>query len=308
MTALADAGSTNILAQYEYGPFGELLRATGPMAKANPFRFSTKYQDDETDLVCYLHRFYSPSTGRWLSRDPIDDPGFILLQEDADLGGEASLNAFYFVGNDPIDGYDFLGLTVGADEIWDFINISIDVVSLWGCVKGGEVAGAFLDTGGLAFDVTAAVVPFVPGGAGAAIKTWRLSRSSRIIVGKMLTAARAVKGADRIAHIKVLRWTVVKGDAAHHIIAETGANSLWLKGTLKKQMDALRARATRVGFDINAAENGVALPSKFHKNLDSIAYYQRVLEAFKNAKKKEDFLRGTDKLAEELLRESGKLR
>jgi hypothetical protein len=33
---------------YQYGPFGELLRATGPMAKANPFRFSTKYQDDET--------------------------------------------------------------------------------------------------------------------------------------------------------------------------------------------------------------------------------------------------------------------
>jgi len=28
------------------GPFGEVLRATGPMAKANPFRFSTKYQDD----------------------------------------------------------------------------------------------------------------------------------------------------------------------------------------------------------------------------------------------------------------------
>ena len=35
----------------EYGPFGEFIRATGPMAKANPFRFSTKYQDDETDLV-----------------------------------------------------------------------------------------------------------------------------------------------------------------------------------------------------------------------------------------------------------------
>ena len=33
----------NALTCFE-GPFGELLRATGPMAKANPFRFSTKYQ------------------------------------------------------------------------------------------------------------------------------------------------------------------------------------------------------------------------------------------------------------------------
>jgi hypothetical protein len=33
-----------LVAHYQYGPFGEVLRATGPMAKANPFRFSTKYQ------------------------------------------------------------------------------------------------------------------------------------------------------------------------------------------------------------------------------------------------------------------------
>ncbi len=31
-------------------PISPFSRATGPMAKANPFRFSTKYQDDETDL------------------------------------------------------------------------------------------------------------------------------------------------------------------------------------------------------------------------------------------------------------------
>ena len=52
------------------GPFGEVLRATGPMAKANPFRFSTKYQDDETDLLYYGYRYYSASTGRWMSSGP----------------------------------------------------------------------------------------------------------------------------------------------------------------------------------------------------------------------------------------------
>jgi hypothetical protein len=43
---------------YEYGRFGEVISATGPMAKVNPIRFSTKYQDDETDLLCYGFRFY----------------------------------------------------------------------------------------------------------------------------------------------------------------------------------------------------------------------------------------------------------
>ncbi|MGB2636081.1 MAG: RHS repeat-associated core domain-containing protein, partial [Candidatus Acidiferrum sp.] len=55
----------SIAAQYEYGPFGELLRATGPLAFVNPFRFSTKYQDDETGLLYYGHRYYNTSMGRW---------------------------------------------------------------------------------------------------------------------------------------------------------------------------------------------------------------------------------------------------
>jgi RHS repeat-associated protein len=57
------------------GPFGEVIRATGPMAKANPFRFSTKYQDDETDLVYYGYRYYSASMGRWSNRDPFAENG-----------------------------------------------------------------------------------------------------------------------------------------------------------------------------------------------------------------------------------------
>src|SRR5262245_35880752 len=51
------------------GPFGEVVRATGPMAKPNPLRFSTKYQDDDTDLVYYGYRYYSANIGRWLTRD-----------------------------------------------------------------------------------------------------------------------------------------------------------------------------------------------------------------------------------------------
>jgi uncharacterized protein RhaS with RHS repeats len=49
--ALCKGSDGSWAAQYEYGPFGELIRANGPMAKANPLRFSTKYQDEETGLV-----------------------------------------------------------------------------------------------------------------------------------------------------------------------------------------------------------------------------------------------------------------
>jgi RHS repeat-associated protein len=51
------------------GPFAEVLRSTGPMANVNPFRFSTKYQDEETGLLYYGFRYLGD--GRWLSRDPL---------------------------------------------------------------------------------------------------------------------------------------------------------------------------------------------------------------------------------------------
>lgn len=75
VSALVAAASGTVSATYEYGPFSEVLRQTGPMAKANKFRFSTKYQDDESDYLYYGYRSYNPSIGRWLSRDPIAEGG-----------------------------------------------------------------------------------------------------------------------------------------------------------------------------------------------------------------------------------------
>src|SRR5690606_8668473 len=97
VVALVNAADGTVSARYEYGPFGELVRATGTMAKLNPFRFSTKYQDGETDLLYYGYRYYNASTGRWLSRDPINECG--------------SKNICAAADNDLINRTDRLGLS-----------------------------------------------------------------------------------------------------------------------------------------------------------------------------------------------------
>ena len=56
LVALTDAVTGENSAVFEYGPFGELLRATGPMADQMPLRFSTMYADDVTGDVKYLYR------------------------------------------------------------------------------------------------------------------------------------------------------------------------------------------------------------------------------------------------------------
>jgi RHS repeat-associated protein len=105
------------LAHYEYDPFGNPLVATGDLATANPFRFSTKYTDDETGLVYYGYRFYNPELGRWLSRDPIGETAFFAQYtkgKDRDsikaLAVEGLAPPYLFVYNSPISRYDDKGL------------------------------------------------------------------------------------------------------------------------------------------------------------------------------------------------------
>ena len=101
---LVSADDGSLVAQYEYGSFAEPLRATGPLAADNPFRFSTKYTDPETGLIYYGYRYYNPSTGQRPNRDPIEE-----------IGG---INLCGFVGNNPISRVDILGLIPPMDVPW----------------------------------------------------------------------------------------------------------------------------------------------------------------------------------------------
>ena len=64
---------------FEYGPFGESIRATGSKVDLFDFRFSTKPIGQETGLVVYQLRYYNPQTGRWLNKDPIGEDGGLNL-------------------------------------------------------------------------------------------------------------------------------------------------------------------------------------------------------------------------------------
>jgi RHS repeat-associated protein len=97
VTAVIDSSQT-VVAAYTYDPFGNLLTSTGSLDQ--PYQFSTKPYDQATGLSYFGKRFYSPSAGRWTTRDPIGERG--------------GLNLYGFVGNNPINYIDPIGL------IWPF--------------------------------------------------------------------------------------------------------------------------------------------------------------------------------------------
>lgn len=114
---LVNAGDRSTAARYEYSAFGETLRATGPLAKLNPFRFSTKFADGESGLVYFGARYFAPMLGRFVNRDPIEEEG--------------GVNLYVFVGNRPIGVVDPWGeeeLTMLYDLVDNLENLGGDFV------------------------------------------------------------------------------------------------------------------------------------------------------------------------------------
>ena len=88
-------------ASYRYDAFGNTLSGTGAYAAENRYRFSTKPLDSEVTnapLYYYAYRYYDPVTGRWPSRDPIEEEG--------------GINLYGFVGNDGVGRIDVLGMDI----------------------------------------------------------------------------------------------------------------------------------------------------------------------------------------------------
>ncbi len=122
--------SNGIGAHYDYAPFGNTTRthrdssASFDIVALNPFRFSSEYYDSELDLVYYNYRHYSPSLGRFLSRDPIEEQG--------------GINLYAFVRNAPTKTIDLygqaepsLGRHIGPDWLRKLLGVPDEDLTEW---------------------------------------------------------------------------------------------------------------------------------------------------------------------------------
>jgi RHS repeat-associated protein len=211
---IADNG--NLAAHYEFDPFGNTLVATGPLARENTFRFSTKYTEEETGLVYYGYRYYQPEVGRWVSRDPIEE-----------RGGD---NVYVFVNNSAILYHDTLGLlccdgqTVRLDfcpRLWSTVLLSIryarlSIIDLNNVTQYYDRA-SWLNAWGLGGSIIGAI----GGGAGAARQMNRMPpsfiaavnrRFYRLVVGSSVGQEGALEVLENLSTIA--GWILNPADAA----------------------------------------------------------------------------------------------
>ncbi len=100
----------DVTAHFEYDAFGNITESSGAI-ECFDIRFSTKKRDAETGLYYYGYRYYDPVTGRWPSRDPIEESG--------------GSNLYNFGPNSPINGCDVLG------NWWHFLLNILKSPNFW---------------------------------------------------------------------------------------------------------------------------------------------------------------------------------
>ena len=88
-------GSGTIHARYDYDPYGRRTKVSGDMDA--DFAFTGDYYHANSGLYLTLYRAYDPNTGRWISRDPMQE--------------NESLNLYVYAGEDPINYIDLEGST-----------------------------------------------------------------------------------------------------------------------------------------------------------------------------------------------------
>lgn len=186
-----------------------------------------------------------------------------------------------------------LRIPFGTDLI-----IGLGAVSFVANCSVGNVGGAALDLAGIIVDVVAIAIPIVPGGAGTAIKSYRLANTAQKVY-HLYTGSKLARNMHKAFQAnKAARFMVVQGIMeAHHIIPQTAKAAALAQKKMKQ-----------FGIGIDDAINGVALPKEFHRTVaHTNEYYARLKKAAEGWKSADDIKYFLKTEADYLMKEAAEL-
>ena len=149
----------NVEETNHYYPFGGLFASSNSV---QPYKYNGKELDNRNGLGWhdYGARFYDATLGRWNAVDPLSEQDYFM-------------SPYAYCGNNPITRIDTNGKV--WETIWDAASLSIGINSFWKNINDQQYGAAAFDAVGIAVDIVATSIPFVPGGASVAINGIRTS-------------------------------------------------------------------------------------------------------------------------------------
>ena len=175
----ASGAVTQVTNYYPFGaPYADATAVKG--ANLQPYKYNGKELDLMHGLNTYDYgaRQHDPILARWDRIDPLCEKYY-------------STSPYVYCLNNPVKHVDPDGRIV--ETAWDAANVVMDVASCAKNIASGNYVGAGIDALGLLYDAGATIVPGLPGGAGAALKSYRATRSVKAAANTFKAEAKAGK-------------------------------------------------------------------------------------------------------------------
>jgi len=110
VTAMSDNSDATLQASYEYRPFGDANELSGTgIEQFNPYEYTGRELDDETGLMFYRSRYFSPEQRRFVEEDRWNGIKTVPM---------TYINAYAYVGNNPVNAVDPYGYVGWGDVGW----------------------------------------------------------------------------------------------------------------------------------------------------------------------------------------------
>ncbi len=180
-------GENGIVKQVtNFYPFGGVFSTTAYNRgdDLQPYKYNGKELDRTHGLDWYDYgaRNYDAVLGTWNRIDPLCENYY-------------DVSPYVYCLNNPVKHIDPDGRIV--ETAWDAANVVMDVASCAKNIATGNYIGAGIDALGLLFDAGATIVPGLPGGAGAALKSYRATKSVKTAASTFRAEVKAGKSFEK---------------------------------------------------------------------------------------------------------------
>ena len=260
--------SGDVLATFDYTPYGELLAASDSTTAGTDYLFTGKENQAKQgvgELYDSQARFMDTG-GRFLSIDPLAEKYY-------------HLSPYTYCAGDPVNLVDPEGEL--PDFFWDVFNVGIGLYSLGKNLIEGNFVDACVDLGGVVVDAAAAAIPILPGGVGTTIKAARAGDD-------IVDAAKIVNKADDVIDAGK---AINKSAVPQKITKKLRSNLIKATGIDPKDMDAhhmlpqkFKDKIEEASIDINNPQYGIWLEKRLHSKR-SYKYNKNWEEFFTKYKK-----------------------
>ena len=212
-----------VISRTDYLPFGVRMSGDGltganSTARSSFFGFSGK----ENEMWGGYDTADGDITPHWLKGEryqhfgarAYDPVSCIFMQVDPMAEKYYGMTPYHYCAGNPVMMVDPDGKF--PETLWDFANVVLDVTSLVSNIKQGNSSAAIADAAGLVLDVAATIIPFIPGGAGTALKAAR----------GVDKAADVVRAADKATDASVIPPKVSASNGVLNELIEEGGKKL----------------------------------------------------------------------------------